>query len=442
MHLKKLVKHRLSNGLTVIYGHLPETSSFEISMHINTGSRDESPDTSGISHVLEHMMFRGSSRHPDSIELAKAMEDLGGDSNAITGYEHTLYWLRGSVKKIKEGFELFSDFFLHPQFKDFETERQIILQELASDYNEKNLNIDPESLAMEQLFGEQNLGLSIIGQKQCIENITIQQLHDLRAEKYHPQNCVLTITAPSLENEIIDFATKHFSHQWEHCKNKSFEPRKLVDTKKFLSPTKKHVNRIKLQTNSDNQYMLKLLFPCFGGNSDEVIIQTLIQKILDDGISSRLQSTIRETHGLVYDISCETNPFQEMGTFSIDVTVAQENIEKLFEILKKELKFFAQNGPTHEEIERARFRYLFELESLPENHSRVLSREVWNMFVGEDYSVERESQVLSNLDAPTLVELTNRILRAPVRAAVLIGPKARRYRKALEDLLEDPGAKA
>ena len=134
MNLISINKHILKNNLVVLYCHTPNTVSFEMSLHINTGARDENEHSYGISHFLEHMMFRGSKNYPNSIALAKAMESFGGEINAMTGIEHTTYWLKGDAEKTIEAIEPFANFFLYPNYCDLEIERAIILQEMASDF--------------------------------------------------------------------------------------------------------------------------------------------------------------------------------------------------------------------------------------------------------------------------------------------------------------------
>src|SRR5688572_14745720 len=115
-----LNQHKLNNGLTVIYCQTPSHAEFEISMHIKTGARDESSHNSGISHFLEHMMFRGSRYYPNSIMLARALEKFGGEINAVTGMEHTTYWIKGDAEQCLEAIPSFAEFFLYPNFADLE----------------------------------------------------------------------------------------------------------------------------------------------------------------------------------------------------------------------------------------------------------------------------------------------------------------------------------
>jgi predicted Zn-dependent peptidase len=98
----------LANGLRFIHAKSSEMASFELSVHIDTGSRDETANTNGVSHFLEHMMFRGSVRLPNSVTLAAAMESFGGEANAMTSVESTVYWLKGSTRRLEEAFDIFS----------------------------------------------------------------------------------------------------------------------------------------------------------------------------------------------------------------------------------------------------------------------------------------------------------------------------------------------
>ena len=202
----KLIDYKkviLSNGLPVYIGVSPESASFEVSMHINSGSRDETSTTNGVSHFLEHMMFRGTTLYPNSLQLASAMENLGGESNAVTSVESTVYWIRGATKRLDQAIALFAEFMLNPNYADIETERSIILQELQNDYNEDGELIDTETLAMQALFPNHPLGLPIIGNESTIKSISIAQLEEKRSQYYTPKTSALTLISPLAVERVV-----------------------------------------------------------------------------------------------------------------------------------------------------------------------------------------------------------------------------------------------
>lgn len=446
MKLRALERAVLSNGLPVYVGVTPESASFEITMQIDTGSRDETPENNGVSHFLEHMMFRGSQAYPDSLRLARLMEAFGGESNAMTSVESTAYWLRGATRRIDPAIDAFAEFFLRPNFADLETERSIILQEMQSDYNEDGECIDPESLAMEGLFGSHPLGLPIIGKEDVVKRIGLADLEAKRACFYAPSHCAVSVISSLPVEKVVPLVERAFGLHWSHAASVSREDlakkRQLIsDPQKYWSSPESSKRRhvLKLQNNSDSQYAVKLMMPASGGLTRNVIAETFLQRILDDGISSRLPAEIRERQGLVYDISCDSTAFADVGVFSVDATVSKDSIDKLLARLFEEMNRIVQDPPSEDEMERVRFRYQFDLDTLAENHGRLVSREVWNGFLSSALTVDEELAIVNSLTAEEILDTARRIVGASKRSFVLIGPRARKKRDDVEKFLERLG---
>ncbi|APJ05006.1 M16 family metallopeptidase [Silvanigrella aquatica] len=435
MHHFSISKHILKNGLPVLYCHTPQSVVFELSIHINTGARDETEENNGVSHFLEHMMFRGTKKYPNSIYLSRAMESFGSETNAMTGIENTTYWLKGDSEKTIEAIECFSDFFLNPNYADLEIERSVILQEMASDFNESGDSIDTESLAMSSLFFDHPLGNPIIGNEEIIKKLSINDLSQKRRDFYTPERCAITIHSALSEREVIAAIEKYFGHKWEHTFQSQPNRISADNYIPIKSRLKKPQNALCLQNNPDNQYAVKLIFPTRGGLTKEVVYITFLQRILDDGICTRLPANIREKYGLVYDISCDTQFFNEIGTFSIDATVSDDLLHDLLDKLTSELKSIISETPLQEEIDHIKFRYCFDLKQIKETPSRLLNREISSYFMNSNLSVDDEIEIVKSITPQQILETAKKVFGAARRGFVLIGPKARRKRDHIEKLL-------
>nr|BFD30643.1 pitrilysin family protein [Pigmentibacter ruber] len=431
----KINKKTLKNGLQFFYCHTPDTVNFEISMHINTGARDEIEETNGVSHFLEHMMFRGSKKYPNSLELAKAMESFGSETNAMTGVEHTSYWIKGDSEKTLEAIECFSDFFLHPNYADIEIERSVILQEMASDFNEAGDSIDTESLSMSTLFANHPLGNPIIGSEHIVKKISEKELSAKRRDFYSPERCVLTICTSKSENDVTNYVEKYFGNIWEH--NNNSNPNRILAENFIpqLSQLKKPQNALCLQNNPDNQFAIKIIFPTSGGLTEEIVLITFLQRLLDDGICTRLPANIREKYGLVYDISCDTQFFKEIGTFSIDATVSEDKLNELLEKLSVELKNIITEKPLESEVNHIKFRYNFDLKQIKETPFRLLNREATAYFMNSNLSVDDEIKIVQSITPDSVLKIAKKVFGSARRGFVLIGPKARKKRDQVEKLL-------
>ncbi|MEY3902965.1 MAG: hypothetical protein RL189_2271 [Pseudomonadota bacterium] len=424
---------KLSNGLRFLYCKNPDTAAFELSVHIDTGSRDESSENNGVSHFLEHMMFRGSRRFPDSVSLAGAMESLGGEANAMTSIENTVYWLKGSNSRIAQAFDLFSEFFLHPNYADLETERGIILQELASDYNEAGDNIDCETLAMGSMFPQHSLGLPIIGTEDTISRLSLEDLRTKHSQHYQPDRCILSLVSSLPSEEVARLAENSFGKPWQHVRHPA--PQRSHLTADYFNNSKQKRSLV-LQNNSDNQYVLKMMMPAAGGLNRQVVEDIIVERLLDDGIASRLPATVREKYGLVYDISADAQSYADLGTFSIDATISQDSLQKLLDVLLAEIIKVCQEPPSPDELERLKFRYLFDLDILHENYPRLISREVTQLFLDTRMSLEEEAHFVRSITPEQVRQTARRIFTHPRQTVVLVGPRARKFRSSVEKFLD------
>lgn len=432
---RMIKKHTLKNGLAVFYCHTPDLVAFEISMHINTGSRDENVTNNGISHFLEHMMFRGSRTHPNSLELSRALERFGGETNAMTGVEQTSYWLKGDSEKTQMAIEAFADFFLYPNYADLDIERNVILQEMASDFNEEGLSIDTEALGMSSLFADHPLGLSVIGNHESVKRLTHVDLEEKRRHFYSPARCALTIHTGLDEDETLKCLELYFGNVWSHCLDANPNRISAAGLISSRAQLRKPQNALCLQNNPDNQFALKLIFPTEGGLSADVVLATFLQRILDDGICTRFPANIREKYGLVYDISCDTQFFCETGTFSMDAMVSEDSLQPLMEKLEYEFKSILTQAPSVFECDHIKYRYYFDLKQILESPSRYLTREVNTYFLQSSFSLQDEMEVIRSLDPQDVLKTAQKIFGAARRGFVLVGPRARKRRDSVERFL-------
>ena len=205
-------KTTLNNGLRIIIVEMPHLHSLEISMYVKVGSRFETTHNNGISHFLEHMLFRGTKNMPDSYQLHKSFESLGGDINALTTSEYTCFWLTSHPHYITEGIGLFSEMFTSPNFADIETEKQIILEEILNEHNEKGENINIDDLSFLLLWPNDGLGFSTLGPNKNVLKFTKEDIQSFFHTYYTASNMVLCIAGHAKHEQILPYADKYFSH--------------------------------------------------------------------------------------------------------------------------------------------------------------------------------------------------------------------------------------
>ena len=198
----RVFKDTLVNGLTVVVVEQPHIHSIELAMFVRSGLRFEHMTNNGISHFIEHMLFRGNSTFPNSYLLNREFELIGRDLRASTMSDHTYYGFSPHISNLNRAMDLFSEFFSDPTFPEIELERGIILEECLEDLNEKGIDVDINNLACKLLYPEDALARPTIGTEESIKNIRVEDLKTHYAQFYTPENMILVV-AGCVEHKVF-----------------------------------------------------------------------------------------------------------------------------------------------------------------------------------------------------------------------------------------------
>ena len=353
--------HTLDNGLTIVGEEIPYLKSITLGVWVNAGSRIESEKLSGISHFIEHMLFKGT-KNRTSKEIASTIDNLGGQINAFTSKECTCYYVKLLDEHINIGLDILSDMFLNPLFdkEDIEKERQVILEEL------KMYEDSPEDLVydllMEGVYKTDALGGNIIGTKESLDNMNREIISDYFKKYYVASNSVISISGNFKFEEIVKLIEEKFKnlnkgdvdieittpefHQCFIAKNKETEQVNLAISLKAIP----------LEDRED-AYALSIINNIFGGS-----------------ISSRLFQNIRENKGLVYSIYSAPSLYRKSGELGVYASMSNENLKKVYNLVLEEIDNIRENHLTEEEIreskEQLKGSYILGLES---TSSRMMS---------------------------------------------------------------------
>ncbi len=403
------------NGLRCIYVPLPKGDHrLHISLMIHTGSRFEPVDKSGISHLLEHMMFRCSKNHPTFSGLSEAFEVLGGEWNAATGHEYTEFFYSGTADKCAAAFELLADFFLHPKLQDLETERKIVMRELEGELNENGESTDADFHALKTIWPHSSMAMPIVGTEASLLSITPQDLIKRINQYYCPENIVLCVVGNSLK-EVKELSKKHFlKFPAERVFRKTTAD--YLQLPNYIGPKCVFVD------NSDNEYDVQVSFVCEGTNSTLTPAYDMLSRILGDGFSSRLVKRIREELGLVYDISAGFHQYQGRGLFSIQASISEPHIETFFRELFGILNKISESGPTTEELTRHRTRALTDLQLVPSDPASIAFRLSWMILTSADLSLENWKAKLEDISQESLMNCAKTLFNPANRIVSVLGP--------------------
>ena len=425
----KYFNDTLPNGLTVVTVEMPHIHTMEVSMFVRAGLRYENLQNNGISHFLEHMMFRGNGKYPNSIALNMEFENIGRDLRASTLGEYTQYGFSPHVSQLDKGLELFSEFFSSPTFPEIEIERGIILEEYFEELNEEGVNIDINNQACKLLYPDTPMAWPTIGTEETIKNIQTEMLKEYFDRHYVPGNMVLAFAGPIDHVEVIDLSKKYFSV----LKNGSepFSKTHFIDS---ISEEQKSPG-LHFQEDSDSQIELQVCFRSCSYNDPDFLVLALISRVFDDGFTSRLQRVLREERGLVYSVECRATSMSDLGTMDFDVTVRPEKVVEVTRILLKEITTFVKEGPTESELAHIKKRYFFDLDSELDDPYKQVVRYAFPHLYSTEMSLQEERELIESITAKKMLEVAEKVFEAKNLNLILVGPYTSELKSRLEGLI-------
>lgn len=331
-------KITLPNGVRIVHEYIDTVRSAAIGIWVGNGSRYEPAELAGVSHFIEHMIFKGTEKR-SARHIAIAMDAMGGQANAFTSKEVTCYYMRVLDTHVQTAAELLADMFLHSRFdqSDLELERGVVLEEIDM-YEDSPEDVATDKL-FEACFDGSALGRPILGYEETLGKMNSQTLHDFVRDYYHPVDTVVAISGHYTQ-EDIDYICRLFSEMKGEGRNvivpASYTPRVVVRPKEI------------------EQNHLCIGFPGLALADERRYAYRLMNAMIGDGMSSRLFQTVREQNGLCYSVYSFITSHAETGMFSIYVGLSKEQEQRAAALVREVLDDFCQNGPTRDELSRCR----------------------------------------------------------------------------------------
>lgn len=336
-------KEKLTNGLPVIISPLKETQVVTVLVMFGIGSRYEHSPIRGLSHFIEHMMFKGTTKRPDAQTLTRAIDSLGGVSNAFTSKDATGYYIKVNAKHLERAIEILSDMLLHSKFAAAEINREkgVILEEI--NMREDNPMIHIEDLFEIVLLGDQPIGWDTAGTRQTIREMQRQDFTAYVKKHYQAGNAVIGLAGAVTPKDGYALVNKYFG------KMVAGQPSvpKPVDLK-FSR------REIHLAYRDSEQTHLGLGFPAYSYTHPDLMAQEVLATILGGNMSSRLFSVVREKHGLAYYIRTLTGQYSDTGVFLIQSGLDTKRVELALKLIMAELRKITRQPVKSEELSRAK----------------------------------------------------------------------------------------
>ncbi len=321
---------RLDNGVRVVLEEIDYVRSISFGIWVRNGSRNEKPENNGMSHFIEHMLFKGTENRTAK-QIAEEMDAVGGQINAYTTKEYTCYHTRVLDKHFNRALDVISDMFLHSRFaqKDIERERNVIIEEINM-YEDAPEELVHDSL-QEAIWKDSSLGQPILGTVESISKFHTENMKDFFEKRYHTENTVVSVAGHFDTEEMFSKLNKTLG-QWKRKSNFVY-----YDTKTIYTP--KIVKREK----DIEQVHLCMTFPSLERDHPQKYALAVFNTIFGGGMSSRLFQKVREENGLTYTIYSYTSAYVDSGLFAIYAGMNPNQTEKVIELIFEEIKTLKQN---------------------------------------------------------------------------------------------------
>jgi predicted Zn-dependent peptidase len=412
----------LPSGVRVVTETVPAVRSVALGFWIGTGSRGETEDQAGLSHLIEHLLFKGSSRY-GSLEIDQIFDGMGAELNAGTGKETTSVYARVIDQHVPEAFDVIADMVFRPSLDDVDSERAVILEEIAmyeDDPQEKVFDVLGEAV-----FGDHPLGRAIIGRAPVIAATPVSEIARFHGSRYMPRNVVIAAAGALDHDAIVALAAEHVGEA------QGPDGAGAVSPPSAPAPAALHGHR-RFERKEAEQYHVCLGGTALSRHDDRRFALRVLDTIFGGTSSSRLFQEVRERRGLAYAVYSFTSAYQDTGQVGLYVGTRADNVAESLAVVGTELTRLRDEPATPEELHRAKEnlkgRVALSMESTGARMNRLGSEILAGTpLLSIDETVER-------IEAVTLEDLVGLVeeLWAPGRlSAAGIGPDQGRFEEAL-----------
>ncbi|MBI5529973.1 MAG: insulinase family protein [Candidatus Doudnabacteria bacterium] len=339
----KYTKQVLKNGLTIIQVPSTDAESVVVDFFIKTGSRSETEKENGISHFLEHFLFKGTKKYPTALAISTLVDSIGGEMNANTGKEHTQFYIKAASQHLPLIFEVLTDMIQQPLLDavELEKEKGVIVEEINMYKDAPMYEID--NILESAMWPQDPLGRDIAGTKEIVTKFTPEMFKDYMNRHYQTTNMILGISGKYDQKKLNSLIAKHWL---KYPKAKAGGWQKVKDGQ--------NASRLNLQFKETEQAHLAFGFKGLPYSDKRLAVQSVLSAVLSGGMSGRLFMEVREKRGLAYYVRASGGAYQDAGNFSVNAGVRVEKIEEAIQTILQVLEFAAKTKVGKEELNKAK----------------------------------------------------------------------------------------
>jgi predicted Zn-dependent peptidase len=410
----------LDSGLRVVSERIDTVRSVALGFWIRTGSRDETVQEAGLSHFLEHLLFKGTDRF-SSTEIDQIFDAMGAEINAGTGKETTSVYSRFLDQHLERAFDVMSDMVLRPAYPDIDSERQVVIEEIAMYEDEPSDKV--HDVLAEAVFGDHPLGRPVIGRAEVIAGVPVPEIAAYHDERYAASNLVISGAGNIEHDKLVEMVRK----ACEAGIPSAGGNRELEAAPARVEP------RMCFFQKQTEQFHVTLGAPGIPRADDRRFALRILDTILGGSTSSRLFQEVREKRGLAYSVYSYSSQYLDSGQVGMYVGTRPENVPQAMEVIAGELRKLREDGVSAEELERAKEnvkgRTVLSMESMLARMNRLGSSVLTGIpLLSLDEVLARTDAVTANDVAALVTELYD-----PARlSAAAVGGDEDVFKRALE----------
>jgi predicted Zn-dependent peptidase len=412
----------LDSGIRVVTEAVASVRSVALGLWVRTGSRDETPAQAGVSHFLEHLLFKGTKRY-SAIEIAEIFDGLGASVNAATGKESTNLYARFLDTHTDEAFDLLAEMLLGPTYPEIDSEREVVLEEIAMYEDEPQDKV--HDVLDRAVFGGHPLGRRVLGEAEVISSIPIPDIDAYHRARYTGANIVVAAAGNVEHDAIVELTRRHV------------EPPAAAGDGTTAEPPKVDGAQVAFQEKDTEQFHIALGGPGIDRADERRYALTLLDAVFGGSTSSRLFREVREKRGLAYAVGSYTQQYVDSGLIGLYVGTREDNVEEACGIIGRELGSIHSDGITDDELARAKEhvkgRMVLSSEATAARMGRIGKAVLFDM------PVLTLDELIEKIDAVTqdeVAELASEFYAPAALSAAAIAPSEERFRAALAPVNE------
>jgi len=407
--VRNIRRQKLANGLTVITEQMQHIRSASIGVWLETGSRDEDPQWNGISHFIEHMVFKGT-KHRTAEEIARQVDSIGGNMDAFTAKECICFNVKVLDEHVPVALDILSDLVLNPIFDatDIARERGVIMEEIKMD--EDNPDYLVHEIFTQNFWKDHPLGKPILGTKETVKRFEREPVLKAYAHRFSPGNIILSAAGNLDHDRFVELVRGHF----EHMKPLS---------NGFHSSTPKISSRIILR----NKKALEQVQLCIGVPAHPIAHEKrhagyVLNTLLGGGMSSRLFQNIRERQGLAYSIYSDLNPYRDTGCLAVYAGTSLTSASKVVQSVLSEFRKLKTESVPEEELSRSKAQLKGSLMlSLESSTSRMSNLARQEMYFDRYYDLDELIERIETVTTEDLTRLAKEFFKPEAVAVTALG---------------------